>query len=134
MEHFGMYLGLLGLVGGLGTAYCSIWFAFRARKLRHQERMAMIEKGIVPPEFSDSDSWKGHGNWDGRSRKSSGVFMICMGLGIALMFYLTTGVRNTWIGAFVVLFGLANLIGAMLDERSRAMRGTRDTLQPRNPE
>ena len=135
MEHFGMYLGLLGLVGGLGTAYCSIWFAFRARQLRHQERMAMIEKGLVPPEYSDAElSVKGHGWGDGRSRKSSGVFMICMGIAISLMFYLTTGVRNTWIGAFVILFGVANVIGAMLDDRSRPPRGTTGALQPRNPE
>jgi hypothetical protein len=71
MEHFGMYLGLLGLVGGIA---------------------------------------------------------------ISLMFYLTTGVRNTWIGAFVALYGLANLIGAMLDAPRRPARSTTDTLQPRNPE
>ena len=135
MEHFGMYLGLLGLVGGLGTAYCSIWFAFRARQLRHQERMAMIEKGLVPPEYADSDGLgKGHGWGDGRSRKSSGVFMICMGIAISLMFYQTSGPRNTWIGAFVILFGLANLIGAMLDGPRRPPRSTNGALQPRNPE
>jgi hypothetical protein len=81
------------------------------------ERMAMIEKGIAPPALMESAGINGR---DARKQRSSGVFMICLGIGLAMMMGLSMGSwRNVWIGGFIAMFGVATLVNALLDERDR---------------
>ena len=83
--------------------------------MKHMERMAMIEKGIAPPALIESTVTTGR---DARKHRRSGVFMVCLGIGLAMMMGLSAGSwRNVWIGGFIVMFGLANLINALWDER-----------------
>jgi len=115
-QFFWMSMGFLAIVGGLGVAYYSIWLQSRARQMKHKERMAVIEKGILPPALMEADAVSGRGR---HSQRGSGVFMICMGIALSLMMWLTSGIKNVWIGAFIALFGVANLINAHLDDRDR---------------
>jgi hypothetical protein len=98
-----------------------MWLDGKKRQLRHIERMAMIEKGIAPPALLDGAENGGRSDRGRRGQRRSGVFMICMGIGLTLMFALMHGDwRQAWIGAFIVMFGLAALINAWLDGRDNA--------------
>jgi len=116
-QFVGIGIAVLAVVGGLGVAYYSMWLQSKARQMKHRERMAMIEKGIAPPALMESAAINGV---EARKRRSSGVFLICVGIGLALMMGLSKGdTRQLWIGGFVALIGVANLVNSVWDERDR---------------
>jgi hypothetical protein len=121
---FGIFIAVFAISGGLGIAVLAMWLDSRKRQLRHIERMAMIEKGIAPAEltedFVEGKPWGGGGR---RSQRRSGVFMICLGIGLGFMFYRQSGgAQSVWIGAFIAMMGVANLVNALLDERDARRR------------
>jgi hypothetical protein len=114
----GMSLGYLSVIGGFAIAFYAIWMKSKAREMRHRERMAMIEKGLVPPQpaepFAVGDSKPG------KARRDSGIMMVCIGIALMMFFGLSSGNwRSVWIGGFVLMFGVASLLSALLDERDR---------------
>ena len=133
---FGTFIALFAISGGFGIAVLAMWLDSRKRYLRHTERMAMIEKGIAPSELTDSlgDS-RGWSPGVRRGQRSSGVFMICLGIALGFMVYSQRGgIQSVWIGAFIAMFGVANLVNALLDERDAQRRQPRPpTGHPPNP-
>lgn len=117
--HPGLWLGFLSVVGGFAVAFYAIWIDSKKRQLRHTERMAMIEKGLIPTgEGREVYAQITTGSASRRSQRRSGVFMICLGIALSLMFGLSSESWNTvWIGAFIALIGVANLVNALLDDR-----------------
>ncbi len=113
-QYIGIGIALLAIVGGLGVAYYSMWLQSKARELKHRERMAMIEKGIAPAELVESHPIRERNR---RGQRVSGVFTICLGIGISIMMYSVGGPRRAWIGAFIAMFGVASLINSLWDER-----------------
>lgn len=137
MENMmGIFIALFAITGGFGIAIYAMWLDSRKRQLRHTERMAMIDKGIAPAEltesFAESKVWSPGMR---KSQRSSGVFMICLGIGLGFMFYSQRGgIQSVWIGAFIAMFGVANLVNALLDERDAQRRQPRPpTTQAPNP-
>ena len=132
----GIFIALFAISGGFGIAIYAMWLDSRKRQLRHTERMAMIEKGIAPSELTESVA--GSKAWSTgvrRSQRRSGVFMICLGIALGFMFYSQRGgIQSVWIGAFIAMFGVANLVNALLDERDTQRRlPPPPTTQPPNP-
>ena len=122
MDHFsgllGLGLGFFSVLGGFAIAFYAIWMKSKARELRHREHMAMIEKGLVPPQRAETIDVGGYKTAKGR--RDSGIMMVCIGIALMMFFGLSSGSwRSVWIGGFVLMFGLANLISALLDERDR---------------
>jgi Domain of unknown function (DUF6249) len=113
-ESIGIGIAVLAVAGGLGVAYYAMWLDSKKRELRHRERMAMIERGLVPSAPAEApDRPRQH-----RDSRRSGIFMICLGIGLGLMFGLRDqSWRQVWIGALIAMFGVANLINGLLDER-----------------
>jgi hypothetical protein len=134
---FGIAIATLAVGGGLGIAVYAMWLDGKKRQLRHIERMAMIEKGIAPAGVIDAASEIGRSDRARRGQRRGGVFMICLGIGLAIMFGLKDGAWNwgqVWIGAFIAMFGVANLVNAWLDgrESAQSMTGGRtNEPQPR---
>jgi hypothetical protein len=93
--------------------------------------MAMIEKGIAPSALTQAlAEGKPWGPAARRGQRSSGVFMICLGIGLGFMFYAQhRGIQSIWIGAFIAMIGVANLVNALLDERDARRRQS----PPSNP-
>lgn len=53
-----------------------------------------------------------------RGQRASGIFMICLGIGLSFLFYkYEEGLRSIWIGAFIAMIGVASLVNALMDER-----------------
>jgi len=99
----------------------------RSSKYRMIERLA--EKGqTISPELLASVS-NGNGRDDDRHRSpiQSGIFLMCIGIAIAIFFWAMHGYGNpfagehvTWlaaIGIFPFMVGLARLIGGLTERR-----------------
>lgn len=101
--------------------------AARRRELAHRERLAMIERGLVPTPDKDPEQfermmggWHPMG-WD-RSRayarhRSAGIMMICVGIGVGFMMWMSAENTRTaiGIGGMIAMIGVAFLINSMLN-------------------
>ena len=114
----GIGLGVLSVVGGFAIAFYAIWLKSKGRQMRHEEHMAMIEKGLVPP--AAAEFYAGGEYFSFRRRREAGIMMICIGIALMMFFGLSSGNwKSVWMGGFVLLFGVANLVIALLDDRDR---------------
>ncbi|HEY8415563.1 MAG TPA: DUF6249 domain-containing protein [Thermaerobacter sp.] len=100
------------------------------RYLKHRERMAMIEKGLVP-DLTDSDDEKepvrSHRS---RNRLETGLITAAIGLALTLGLY-SLGFGPWLLGGLIPLFvGLANILAYLLGpdaEHTGAKGGTGGT-------
>jgi hypothetical protein len=54
----GVMVPIVAIVMGVGLAFWRTYWAHQRRRLQHQERLAMIERGITPPPEQTSDETK----------------------------------------------------------------------------
>ena len=102
-ELLAVVLSLATLLGGVVVILAGLRYRTQIRELRHKERLAMIEQGMLPPpEFDPQIVFS-----RGLQQRSLSFGIIVVGLGFALMF----------------LIGIA---GGALDVRRRDRRGRRD--------
>lgn len=123
-EYIGLAMGFTAIAGGLGIAIYAVWLSGKARDMRHRERLAMIEKGLAPASSGDLDLGHDRHGRSYRSRRDGGIMMICTGIGLMMFFGFSSGNwKSVWIGGFILMFGVGNLIIALLNERdARASR------------
>lgn len=100
------------------------------RELAHRERMAMIERGLVPAPESDPVQFEGAAGLTpeptaapkrGERFRTVGIAMIGLGLGMAFLIGLTGGTPEVGLGvggAWVAL-GSASLLNYFLIRRER---------------
>src|SRR5438132_4561338 len=110
----GALIPIVAIVGGITLAIFSLMAKTRIRELRIRERIAMIEKGLVPPPEVDPagfdramrrvDRVGGHGR--GKHRRA-GITIIGVGLGLTLLIALTgdTLREAIGVGGFLVILG-----------------------------
>ncbi len=136
-----MRVAIAAIIGWAVLTLYRMYIASKAREQAHRERLAMIDKGLVPPPESDPRQFERMMDWHPSSAGSpdrgsrslrTGLLTIATGIGLALMNYFqasdAAGARQgLGIGAFLVLIGIAFLVNAMFEARS-----TRDQ-QPRTP-
>ncbi|HEY7792056.1 MAG TPA: DUF6249 domain-containing protein [Vicinamibacterales bacterium] len=114
--------------------------AARVRELEIRERIAMIEKGIVPPPEVDPGGFEhALGDWRLSHRRnrpsrhrSAGITL--MGIGVGLMFLIgfagDAADQGIGVGGFIAIIGLAFFINSLFEPR----RTWRDDLPPRSPQ
>jgi hypothetical protein len=105
--------------------FVTSFFRYRERASRHRMIETLAEKGQpVPPEMlagNDNDHSYRHGNTIG-----SGVFLMCIGIALAVFFWALGGGGNffngegvpNWlpvIGIFPFMTGLARIIGYLFE-------------------
>lgn len=125
VETVAVFIPIAGILGGISVAIVGIISRMRLRELRMRERIAMIEKGLVPPPEVDPagfDRGMGYGHGGGYVRaRLRRVGIILMGVGLGLMVLITlTGdtVREAvGVGGFLVILGLAFLINSLFETR-----------------
>jgi small-conductance mechanosensitive channel len=114
-----VFLSLATLLAGVVVIVAGMYYRMRVRELRHRERLALIEKGLVPaPEFDGPLLFQ-----KGLKQRSLSFGIIVVGLGFALMFLIgiAGGALDTGIGlgGAVVILGAAfivrSLFAAQLD-------------------
>jgi Domain of unknown function (DUF6249) len=129
-EWIGIGIAVIAIVGGLGVACYALWLDSKKRILRHRERLAMIEKGLMPAAFLNEPQQcvRRH-----REDRRNGVFMICLGIGLGAMFGLQQDSwRHVWIGVVIAMFGVSHLINALLDD-SEMRKSTPPSSDPNPP-
>jgi uncharacterized protein DUF6249 len=99
----------------------------RTREQLHRERLAMIERGLVPPPDTNPAGFAAI-DWNpgrsGRSRDRGsdsryvGILLTGIGLGLTVMFYLLNGTRTIGVGVLVIMVGLTFLVNAIFEARS----------------
>jgi len=107
----------------------SMYQRSRRREMGHRERLAMIERGLVPPPESDPEKFERAMGWhsegfdgSGRGSRRAGLILIAVGIGTGLLIALAGDEIGAAIGvgSILGLIGIALLISAAWDSRAPA--------------
>jgi hypothetical protein len=104
-------ISMATLIAGVVVIMAGLRYRAQIRELRHRERMAMIDKGLLPPpEFQAAD-----GSVEPHQRsRSFGIILV--GLGFALMFLI--GVAGGALDVGIGIGGAVAILGAAFIVRS----------------
>jgi hypothetical protein len=104
-------VSLATLIAGVVVIVVGLNYRARMRELRHKERLAMIEKGLIPPpEFAAAPPGSAPVN------RSRSLGIIIVGLGFALMFLI--GIAGGALDAGIGVGGAVAIVGAAFIVRS----------------
>ena len=119
---------IVAIVGGITAGIVASISRGRVRELEIRERIAMIERGMVPPPESDPDAFdrrmqsmdvlqRGH---VAPRHRSAGVILIAVGLGLAVLLTFAAGApeQGLGVGGFIVILGLGFIINGLLSRQS----------------
>jgi len=125
MDRFfgGWLIGLFAVLAWPIVAGIQVWSRTRLRELQIRERIAMIEKGLVPPPEIDPAGFDRAMLRDrpypysGARHRRAGVTLIGIGCGLMFLLYLVEGDSRSalGVGGFLVILGIAFLINSFLD-------------------
>jgi hypothetical protein len=116
---------IVAIVAGALMAMVSTITRSRVRELEVRERIAMIEKGLVPPPELDPSGFErglerhrrgARINTDRSSVKHRRVGVVLTSVGLGLMVMLYPSFR---VGGFLLVLGLGFLVNGLLFERVR---------------
>ena len=135
LDLAGWIVPVAAILGWVLITLYRMYLVGRAREHAHQQRMTMIEKGLVPPPETDPQMFERMTDWHpsggvsgpGARQRRSGITLIGVGVGLLAMFYIVGAGRAWGVGVFLIVLGLAFLVNATLEARS-----PRDQ-QPRTP-
>jgi hypothetical protein len=104
-------LPLFVLLGGFVMLGLTIWRGARQAEFRHRERMAMIERGMTPPDrvLGDAGLQRAHG-----IKMTLGIMLCGLGLALTMLIAFAAGEIGVGIGvggAFAMV-GLAFIVAA----------------------
>ena len=131
-----MWVAIAAITGWALITLYRMHVAAQAREQVHRERLAMIEKGLVPPPEADPGQFERLMDWHPSAAGSperyarslrTGLIIVATGIGLGLMNYLQAGDasdarRGFGIGAFLVVLGIAFLLNAMFEARAKQSR------------
>ena len=123
---------LVAIIGGLSVGAYSMYLRMKARKLMHDERLAMIEKGLAPPPLSAAELT----DFPKRRRSSRhiGVLLIAVGVGVGVLIALNNEMKDAvGVGGLIVMTGLGFLLNAMLDRREASKLNRIDSATDAEP-
>lgn len=105
-------LSTITMISGVVVIMVGLRYRAQMRELRHRERMALIERGLVPPpEFEP-----GQASRRGLKQRSLSFGIIVVGLGFALMFLI--GVAGGALDTGIGVGGAIAILGAAFIVRS----------------
>jgi hypothetical protein len=140
----GALVPVVAILGAFAVAITSILAKTRVRELRIRERIAMIEKGLVPPPEVDPagfDRVMGRHEYRERHRagraRRVGIILIGVGFGLMVLRYVdgaataTSGAMGA--GGFVVVLGVTFLLISFFDNSPAASSSSSSTPPSRPP-
>lgn len=120
-----MFAGLVALpafvvFGGFVLLGLTVWRGVKQAEFRHRERMAMIERGLTPPDqvLGDARLQKAHG-----VKMTLGIMLCGLGLALMMLIAFAAGAPGTavGIGGAFVMVGLAFVVAAFNTKREAAL-------------
>jgi len=137
-----LFFALLAL-GFFYVAGMTIVSQRRIREMEHRERLAMIERGLIPSPELDPGLFERRTGMDSgpespvasRSR-SIGVLLMGMGLGLTIMISFAGGAPSTGIGigGAIAVLGAAFYVNGTLTRRDDARRPPTSAIRSPSPE
>ncbi len=136
---------IVAIAGAFLVGALKIYSQMRVRELEIRQRIAMIEKGLVPPPEVDparfertmaatnfSDMPFGRSS---RRYRSSGVTLIGVGLGLMILIGFAGGSPETGmgVGGFLAVLGLAFFVNSRLERRHEVARAAVSPQPPDRP-
>jgi Domain of unknown function (DUF6249) len=103
---------IIAIISGCATAIFATMAKARVREAEIRERIAMIEKGMVPPPEVDP------GAFDRTMSLRGGVILMAIGFGLMVLIGFTSGELSSGVGVggFLVILGLAFVIISLLND------------------
>ena len=109
-------VAIVAIAGGIIAGIVSTVTKGRLRELEIRERIAMIERGMVPPPEADPDGFERslrsvesvQYRHSGQRHRNGGIIVMAVGFGLMLLISFTSGLVNVGIGVggFLVILGL----------------------------
>ena len=137
----------LAFVAGVAILWIAMLNRRHIRELEHRERLAMIERGLLPAPEVDPAAFEMRSGLAPASRtasrtRSAGVMLIGLGLALILLIGLAGGgiELGIGIGGAFAMVGAAFLVNALLSSRGQTSYASRDpyrrlpTSAPRPPD
>jgi ABC-type Fe3+-siderophore transport system permease subunit len=132
---------VVAIVGGICVAITSILSRTRLRELRIRERIAMIEKGLVPlPEVDPAGFDRAmRGGWHARRptgrHRRAGITLMGVGFGLMVLigFSGEAAGQAIGVGGFLVILGLAFLINGLFESKDDESMPVQPGPVPRTP-
>jgi hypothetical protein len=119
------FIPIVAIVGGLLIAALGIHHSFKMRELRHRERLAMIERGLMPPPEVDPEGFEHLVPPTPRTAKHRSAGVLLLGIGFGLMLIIGFSGEDPasafGVGGAIMALGgafLANSLLAARDERT----------------
>jgi hypothetical protein len=115
-------VAIVAIVGGIIAGIVSTIAKGRVRELEIRERIAMIERGMVPPPEADPagfersirsvESVQYRLSGYGHRHRTAGIVVMSVGFGLMLLIAFTSGEVNVGIGVggFLVILGVGFLL------------------------
>ncbi len=146
MNDFGLIVFLvMTIVAGVALMMAAMSNRRKIREMEHRERLAMIERGVVPPPETNPaafDAATGFGEIKDEPDRShryrtAGILLIGVGFGLMFLIGVAAGSQEVGIGvggAWISL-GAASLLNYwLMARRADEVRKARWTPSPRRPE
>ena len=132
MGEYGFYTAMLVLpalviVGGFALLWMTVMRGFKQAEFRHKERMAMIERGLTPPDpvLGDPLLQRAHG-----FKMTLGILLCGLGLALFVLIAFAGGEAGAafGVGGAFVMLGLALIVSAF-----NTRREAREAATPPDP-
>jgi hypothetical protein len=117
-----MMIPIVAIVGGIAVAIVNSIGKARVRELEIRERIAMIERGMVPPPEVDPNGFERgmhavdrmqHGHVSARFR-AGGIMVMSVGFGLmTLIAFVGAPHEAVGVGGFLVIIGLGLLVNSL---------------------
>ena len=123
-----IFIPIVAIIGGISVAIAGIISNTRLREARIRERIAMIEKGLVPPPEVDPAGFDRAMVLHDRpsvgprsAMRRAGIMISSIGLGLMFLISVAGGSLRAGIGVggFLVIVGVAFLVNSLLEPQYR---------------
>ena len=141
----GVFVPIVAIVGGITLAAIKTMAKARIRELQIRERIAMIEKGLVPPPEVDPSGFDlamdrhERADWTAGAPRHRRAGITLMGAGFGLMVLIAFAGEDRssaiGVGGFLVVLGAAFLINSLFEFRRQppTASGSGPNERPRVP-
>jgi hypothetical protein len=124
-ETLGIFIPIIAIVGAFTVAIARTIAGARVRQLEIRERIAMIERGLVPPPETDPNGFEramrrhdwAHGSQSRQRSRSAGIALVGVGLGLMVLIAMTADEPRiaVGVGGLIVFIGAAFLVNSLFE-------------------
>lgn len=93
-----------------------MWVEYKKSVMRSQERMAAIEKGILPHAMERSNGVQRYPNF-AKARRYRGIVTLFVGVGLTIALYVNAGAEAAVWGLFVAFVAVGQLVHGFIAYR-----------------